>query len=201
MMTEASALRVALDLKHVPSRVHVARKAPLPRGMDVLLQIAAGEGGVAASAAEAMDRDLGVVREAAAFFIEQILLAPGADSYRVLGTTSEATPQELRRHMALMMKWLHPDAGDPTGRSAFAARVTSAWEDLKTPQRRQAYDRAQYTAQQTVLLRQRRGRRRVGTATAGQPVRSQTMHLVVPERPSPGLVARFILSLLGRGRR
>ena len=62
------------------------------------------------------------------FFIEQILFAPDADSYRVLGTAPQATPSELRRNVALLMRWLHPDL-DPRGeRSVFIGRVTDGLE-------------------------------------------------------------------------
>ena len=50
-----------------------------------------------------------MVREASAFFIEQILLGPDADSYRVLGADRNAAAAELRRNMALLLRWLHPD--------------------------------------------------------------------------------------------
>ena len=85
------------------------------------------------------------MRNAAAFFIEQILLAPGADSYRVLGGNAQASNSDLRRNMALLLRWLHPDMEhNGTGdRSVFAARITLAWEDLKTAERRAAYDALQ----------------------------------------------------------
>ena len=84
-----------------------------------------------------------VVREAAIFFIEQIMLYPHADSYRVLGAGPEATYRELRRNMALLLRWLHPDLDRRDERSVFAARVTRAWNDLKTRERRAAYDQLQ----------------------------------------------------------
>ena len=86
-------------------------------------------------------RSRDTVREAAAFFVEQILLYPGADSYRVLGARPDATYGELRRNMALLLRWLHPDRDRQGERAIFAARVTRAWSDLKTPERRAAYDR------------------------------------------------------------
>ncbi len=44
--------------------------------------------------------------------------------------------------MILLLKWLHPDSGVDQARSVFASRVIRAWEDLKTPGRRAAYDRS-----------------------------------------------------------
>ena len=144
-MGEANALKLAIDLLHVPSRVRPMRSAALPRDVRTLLEIAAGDAEVARQASEASGRTQEVVRNAAAFFIEQILLAPGADSYRILGGNAQTSSGDLRRNMALLLRWLHPDMEhNGTGdRSVFASRITLAWEDLKTAERRAAYDALQ----------------------------------------------------------
>jgi hypothetical protein len=140
-MDDATALRVAIDLMRIPSRVRIARLEPLPSGVHMLLRVAAGEEAAASAAVASTSRSRDVIQKAAGFFIEQILLCPDADSYRVLGATPEATTSDVRRNMALLMRWLHPDL-DPEGkRSMFASRVTLAWNDLKTVERRATYDR------------------------------------------------------------
>lgn len=139
-MAQDAALRLAMELYHVPSRVRAVRAEPLPSGVRRVLSIAAGDEQAERDAAEATRRPVPLVRAAAAFYIEQILLFPGADSYRVLGAEPAASTQELRRNMALLLQWLHPDH-DPKGeRSMFATRVVKAWDDVKTPERRSAYD-------------------------------------------------------------
>ncbi len=139
-MGSGHGIRVAIELLHVPSRVRIARTEPLPAGVDLLLRIAAGEAEAEGTAIASTGRPRELVRQAAIFFIEQVLLCPNSDSYRVLGADSQASSGELRRNMALLMKWLHPDK-DPQGqRSVFASRVTRAWDDLKTPKRRASYD-------------------------------------------------------------
>ena len=86
------------------------------------------------------------MQKAAVFFIEQVLLRPGGDSYHVLGCDNAAPVAELRRNMALLMRWLHPDvASDGSSdkrlnRSLFANRITQAWESIKTEERRAAYN-------------------------------------------------------------
>jgi DnaJ domain len=140
-MGDAMALRTAIDCMQIPSRVRIARSEPLPAGIHMLLCIAAGEEEAESAAIASTGRSRDVIQNAAGFFIEQVLFCPNADSYRVLGATSEATNAELRRNMALLMRWLHPDM-DPEGRrSMFANRVTVAWNDLKTAERRATYDR------------------------------------------------------------
>ena len=107
-----------------------------------MLRIAAGDEEVTSEASASVGRPREVVREAAAFFIEQILFGPEGDSYRVLGAAPGATYAELRRNMALLLRWLHPDV-DPHGeRAIFTQRVTCAWSDLKTDERRASYDRS-----------------------------------------------------------
>jgi hypothetical protein len=147
-MREGEALRIAIDLLHVPSRVRALRAEPLPQGVPLLLQIAADDHEAIRHAVQVTDRTQGVVRDAAAFFIEQVLLWRGADSYRVLGASPEVSTSELRSNMACLVKWLHPDS-DPNGKqSVFVNRVTMAWDDLKTPERRAAYDRRRSREQQ-----------------------------------------------------
>jgi DnaJ-domain-containing protein 1 len=139
-MTERTALKAALSVLHLPASVRRVRSEPLPPGIEAVLKIAAGDEEAEAEAARLTERPRAVVREAAIFYIEQVLLCPGADSYRVLGATPSASAQELRRHMALLLSWLHPDK--TPSRAAFAARVTGAWNDLRSPDRRAAYDAA-----------------------------------------------------------
>ncbi len=139
-MREETAVELAVGLMHLPSRARALRDAPLPRDVDALLNIVAGEGRVLADAA----RDIGLtedaIREAAGFYIEQILLHPDADSYRALGTSSDAKIDELRRNMALLLRWLHPDREANGPRSIYVGRITEAWNNIKTAERRSAYD-------------------------------------------------------------
>lgn len=139
-MVSVSIVKHAVELLHLPSRVKTARTEPLPTGVADLIAIAAGNDGLLAEAAAGTERPPQVVKVAANFYIEQILMAPSADSYRVLGATQSMNASELRHHMTLLMKWLHPDAGIDHGREAFTSRVNSAWDDLKTPERRACYD-------------------------------------------------------------
>ena len=171
-MSDRMALKVAIDLMHVPSQVRLHRSGPLPDGVLQLLRIAAGDDEAETSAALVLDRSRDTVRQAAAFFIEQILFAPNADSYRVLGASPQATAAELRRNVALLLRWLHPDL-DPQGeRSVFIGRVTTAWNDLKTPDRRAAYDEQLRHVQERVSRSGKSRSRRSGNGKrlhGGQP--------------------------------
>lgn len=155
---DCAALKIAMDLVHVPSRVRQIRSAPLPDGVETLLRIAAGDEEEISKASEVTGRSRAIVREAGAFFIEQILFSPDTDSYRVLGLNPGATSGELRRNMALLLRWLHPDVDTDGKRSVFVGRVTHAWNDLKTQERRGAYDRSRRVllAEQSFLRKKAR---------------------------------------------
>jgi hypothetical protein len=142
-MGQAAAVKLAIDLMHFPSQLRSVRSAPLPGDLLILVRVVAGDEQATREAAECAGRPRDIVREAAAFFIEQVLFHPDADSYRVLGATPDAPYGELRRNMALLLKWLHPDSHRQGRRAVFATRVTRAWNDLKTEERRATYDRSQ----------------------------------------------------------
>jgi hypothetical protein len=171
------ALKTAVGLMHVPSQVRLLRSEPLPDGVLILLRIAAGEEEAELAAAALTGRSREIVRRAAAFFIEQILFAPNADSYQVLGAGPQASAGELRRNLALLLRWLHPDL-DPRGeRSIFIGRVTAAWNDLKTPERRAAYD-----LRRPSLNGGSKSRSRVGKSRSGRDGRSKRFATGAPHR-------------------
>jgi hypothetical protein len=200
-----AALKLAIELVHVPTRVRAIRSRALPHDLVVLLQIAAGDEEAVREATATTGRPRDIVCNAAVFFIEQILFAPDADSYRVLGVGLEATPGELRRNMALLLRWLHPDL-DPQGtRSIFACKVTGAWNDLKTADRRAAYDRnrsssALDTRGPTSKARHRvvSAARRPAASKSGAPKPARAG--VEANRQRRGLIRRALDLMLGAAR-
>jgi hypothetical protein len=139
-MREATVLDVAIGLLHLPSRVRTLRAGDLPSDLELLLRVVAGDDRALADALRSADVSEQTVLAAASFYIEQVLLHPGADSYRVLGANPDATTEKLRRHMALLLRWLHPDREGSGARAVFVGRVTEAWNNLKTAERRAVYD-------------------------------------------------------------
>ena len=119
------AVRVAIDLMHSPSQARRIRSASLPDDVVVLLRIASGDDEAISQAAGKLGRSRETVREAATFYVVQVLLFPDADSYRVLGAKPQATNGELRRNMTLLLRWLHPDL-DPKGEAVSLRRKSDA---------------------------------------------------------------------------
>jgi len=140
-MYDATAIKAALQLLHMPANVRFVREASLPQGMMAVLQVASGDPDAMAAAQEATGRDPETLGSAARFFIEQVLWHPRADHFRLLGADPGASSAQLKRNMALLMTWLHPDSATPSAHhAAYIARITAAWNDLKTPEKRQAYE-------------------------------------------------------------
>ena len=181
-MRRSVALDAALALVERPATVRYASSAPLPSGVGVLLQVAAGEADALRSAQEVTRQSRGALQAAAGFFIEQILFHPQADYYRTLRAPVGAPRSELRQNMALLMKWLHPDGQEQrVGRSdldrgIFIHRVTQAWESLKTDERRAVYDQLLDSKKAQKLPRSARSRHRPRWSAWCPARKSKTAH-------------------------
>jgi DnaJ-class molecular chaperone len=104
------------------------------------LRIASGDTEAIDSIAASTERPPSTIQEAAEFYIEQVLLDPASDHYRILGAGPDAPTATLRRHMALLLTWLHPDRNPSGERAVFVARITEAWDTLRNVDKRKAYD-------------------------------------------------------------
>jgi hypothetical protein len=148
---EGSALEWALALLQAPSERYALRDRPLPTGIDRLLAVAAGTvPEVLSEAAAAFNEAPERLREAARFYAREVMFFPGADAYRVLGVSADASAQQIKAHYRLLQAWLHPDRPGCEDDAAFAGRVNAAWNQLRTPARRRAYD-AERAAQQAAV--------------------------------------------------
>jgi hypothetical protein len=147
-MRDPAALQAALQLVARPAAVRHARESRLPENVLLVLEIAAGKADTLRYAQSITGLPHDTLRAAAGFFIEQVLFGRHADSYRILGASADAPRTRLRQHMILLMQWLHPDrqeqraSGSDIDRTVFIHRVTQAWEDLKSYERRVIYDQA-----------------------------------------------------------
>ena len=161
-MAARRALDLAMDLAAAPTIAGAMRDQPLPPGILALLRIAAGDPKACHEAAAAAGVSPDALREAAALYIQQVLLNPEADDYRVLGVNRD-TPQYLvRQHMRWLMEWLHPDRAGSEWESIYAGRVLAAWQTLSSPERRARYERSLRQSHRSQKRRTRgRPRRRI----------------------------------------
>jgi hypothetical protein len=199
-MEHASALEASLYLLQFPAQAKLIRSRPLPDGIDVLLRIAALDEETVKKSSEWLGRSPDTIREAATFFIEQILFCPEADSYRVLGASPAASNGDLRRNMALLLRWLHPDL-DPKGdRSVFARRITLAWNDVKSEERRAAYDRARRlsSASQVSTSKKKRSQPKTLKATSEPGIGFSPSRYRLQHRGPDSFLRRLMQSLIDR---
>lgn len=162
MSQELAALHAALGLAAQPNLIPQARKTAFPDGVPLLLEVAAGDRAAIERCRKLTDASEDRIRAASEFYLEQVLLSDQSDSYRTLGADPSASPADLRRNMALLMRWLHPDTfahrdgRAQIDRTVFAEKVSAAWEDLKSDERRAAYDaRRQDVGESDALARAR----------------------------------------------
>jgi hypothetical protein len=141
-MAGPSAVFLALDLVRSPILAGVMRQHPLPKDVLELIQIAAGSPEALEQAVRATGKNRAEIRQAAVFYIQQVLWPRDGDCYRALGAAPEATQNELAEHLRWLMKWLHPDRGSSELNKLYAGRVLRAWEQVKTPNRRRRYDQS-----------------------------------------------------------
>ncbi len=80
--------------------------------------------------------------DAVMFFIENVLLAKGANYYRILGLNRSASDGEIKKNHRLMIRLFHPDriGDEDVWRAGFASRINAAYNTLIHLESRQAYD-------------------------------------------------------------
>lgn len=137
----SSAIEQALALLRAPALLPSVRQRPLPEDLPQLFRLAAGDEEALAQIEAATGEARPRLAEAATFYLQQVLFAPGADHYRTLGVAAGASDEQIRQHYRLLLRWLHPDRNRDEWDAVYADRVNRAWQDLRTPERRAAYDR------------------------------------------------------------
>ena len=188
MTSPPKALDLAIDIYQAPSRVHGLRAHRLPEDVALLLRLVAGDAEAMQDAIAISGRSQQTVRGAAEFFIVQVMFAANSDSYRLLGAHRNASAHELRRNMALLSRWLHPDARRDAVHSLLSLRVTEAWDNIKTPERRVVYDKAREF--------------RANSMELGDKPKNDTRLMarsLRPSRPTNGNSLKKIASPRGRG--
>ncbi|MBS7458540.1 J domain-containing protein [Coralloluteibacterium stylophorae] len=146
-------MEVALALYRRPTLVPLARAQALPAGVEELLAIASGAARASATAADGVPPDQ--LRDAAKFFIQQILFAPGGDAWRTLGVEAGAAFARVRSNYLALMRWLHPDRHQPGAWDAvYVARVNAAWNQLRQQARRSTPEASVGAGEPVLALRE-----------------------------------------------
>src|SRR5690606_15637803 len=117
------ALEQALAFWRAPALLAGARQRPLPDAVLDVVRIAAGDRGLAETAAAALGAPPDELAEAAPFYLRQLLFTPDADSYRVLGVNHDASDARIKEHYRWLVRWLHPDRNADEWEALYADRV------------------------------------------------------------------------------
>ena len=134
------ALELAMALHQAPIQRFALRDRPLPENMGLALQIASATQPQLENAAALFSEPEETVLEAVRFYLHQVLFEPGTDAYRVLGLSPAAESKQIRQHYILLQRWLHPDRRGEDWEAVFATKVNWAWQQLRNPKAREAYD-------------------------------------------------------------
>ena len=135
------ALEQAIHLLRTPAVARTMQANPLPSDIGFLLRVLARDPEAENMAVERSGRSIETIREAAEFYAAEIMFAPQASAYRALAAPPGASRDQLRAHMGLLLRWLHPDHRNTVEKHAWFDRVVHAWELLSSAERRADYDR------------------------------------------------------------
>jgi hypothetical protein len=113
----------------MPGLAAQARQQPLPAGVLDVIRAAAGCRETLEEAVKRSGKDAHLIKSAAELYIQQVLLFPEADCYRILGVRPGASRDEMRTHMRWLMTWSHLDHSRVEWRNVFARRVLVAWRE------------------------------------------------------------------------
>jgi curved DNA-binding protein CbpA len=138
--TRSPALIQALALHRAPRGDRPRPSDRLPQGMLQLIRIAAGEEMAVLQAQAASGEEPDALREAARFYIQQVMFAAESDSYRLLGVNPDVEDELMREHYRWLVRWLHPDRNPDQWEAFYADRVNRAWQDVRTLDRRAKFD-------------------------------------------------------------
>jgi hypothetical protein len=137
-MTEPHVIDLALDLARMPALARSWGAPAIPANIVELMRIATGSPQACEAAVARTGEPTRVVIEAARFYLQQVLLRPDADSYRVLGISPTASRATAREHMRWLMEWLHPDRNSNSWDAVYAERVLKAWREVSVSEGRVA---------------------------------------------------------------
>lgn len=128
-MHAESALEQAIRLLLLPSSIRMHQAEPLPRDVNFLYQVLARESEAEKLAVARSNKSIERIRQAAEFYVCQVVFCPSATPYRILGVERGESRQAMRQNMALLLRWLHPDHDfGVENRQELFDRVVRAWE-------------------------------------------------------------------------
>jgi hypothetical protein len=130
-MSGVKAIDIALDVYRKPARARALSRQDVPAGMLTVIRIAAGSADEIEQPADGEAAETMPVKDAAVFFLRQLLMNAGNDDYRQLGLRRGASLQEIKDHKRSLLKWLHPDRNPSPWEQVLFGRVKAAADRLE----------------------------------------------------------------------
>lgn len=124
------ALAMAVRLYRSPGLARSVRRMPLPRGVLLVIRVAAGCPASSAQAVAVTGIDEETIVRIAALYLLVALFDQEADSYRLLGVTPGSPAAEVQEHRNWLLKWLHPDRNRNALLAGLSVRVLAASAEL-----------------------------------------------------------------------
>ncbi len=143
---EQSILELVLNYYRSPSQYPelVDVDAPLPPGIDMLLDFVAGKTEINVNELHGDLAEVSVeeLKAAAVFYIEHAFFNSKANFYRTLGLNSNATQNQIRDHYKSLIHILCLDQDDKAAQwdEAYAMRINRAYSVLRIPEKREKYN-------------------------------------------------------------
>ncbi len=130
-MEEHDALRLALSIYRQPLHKSTYLSKPFPKGVLLLIKIAAGSEEVSELTSQQMQVSTQLLRDASVFYLQQVLAKPNLDAYGCLCLAPGAAAADITLHKRWLLKWLHPDRNSNRWETVLFQRVLGAAEKLE----------------------------------------------------------------------
>jgi hypothetical protein len=130
-MKGVEAIDIAVEIYRKPARARSLHRHDVPPGMLKLIKIAAGTEDEVDALVGGQKSEALPVKEAAVFYLQQLLMNAGNDDYRQLGLSRGATLQDVKDHKRMLLKWLHPDRNPSAWEQVLFGRVKASADRLE----------------------------------------------------------------------
>lgn len=124
------ALTMAVRLYRSPGIARSIRRSPLPRGVILVIRVAAGCPISCAHAVAVTGIDEETIARIASLYLLVALFGQEADAQRTLGLAPGAPASEAQDHRNWLLKWLHPDRNRNQTLAGLSVRVLDAFARL-----------------------------------------------------------------------
>lgn len=130
-MSGVEAIEIALEIYRKPAQARTLHRHAVPSGMLNVIKVAAGTDEEIKALVDDKTAGSMPVKEAAVFYLQQVLMNADGDDFRQLGLRRGASLQDVKDHKRWLLKWLHPDRNGSPWEQVLFGRVKAAADRLE----------------------------------------------------------------------